>query len=406
MPPARRSGFRKPAAAWLGGLLGLALAAQSLDSLAAQSLDPLALQADGAASQQAADPLGLRVELSQQWFQLRHPPAAAVPAQQQGLVLDLRREWSLGSRTRVGLSNRAERLWSSARTQTRNALREAYVSHQWANGWFIDAGRINWRHGVASGFNPSDFLRDGAGIAQATQDPRALRENRLGTVMLRQQWLGEAGSIQAALIPAIAHGNDSPRGFGWRRTNARAALLLKLAPNLSERSTFDAIAYWRQGDAPRWGANLTYLASDAWVLHAEIAYAQRGTLPTALRPPTWRSADAQRWGLDHALGATWASASGPVWTIELQRDARQQSRAAFVRMAWDKPLGWPGTQLAAFVRQDLDHARRWWQLDLDWHLSGRHSLSLLLGGTAGRSARLAHAGGARHRAALAWRVSL
>ena len=403
MPPVRLLAPRQRAAARLGGLLGLGLAVLPL---AAQSLDPLSLQADGAATRQAADPLGLRVELSQQWLGRRSLPATAVSAQQQGFVLDFRREWPLGNRTRAGLSNRAERLWSSARTQTRNALREAYVSHQWASGWFIDAGRINWRHGVASGFNPTDFLRDGAGIVQATQDPRALRENRLGTVMLRQQWLGEAGSIQAALIPAILHGSDSPRAFGWWRTNARDALLLKLAPTLGERSTFDAIAYWRHGDAPRWGANLTYLATDAWVLHAEIAYAQRGTLPTALRPPTWRAADEQRWGLDHALGATWTSASGPVWTIELQRDARQQSRAAFVRMAWDKPLGWPGTQLAAFVRQDLDHARRWWQLDLNWHLSGRHSLSLLLGGTAGRSARLAHAGGARHRAALAWRVSL
>ncbi|MDO4682357.1 MAG: hypothetical protein Q4B17_06150 [Lautropia sp.] len=412
-PMPRRAGCCKPvqktlAAASLSGLLGIGLAAPPVT---AQDLDPLALQADDTATGQAEDPLGLRVELSQQWLERLPPPASAphgvagaLPAQQQRLVLDFRREWQLDGTTRVGLSNHAEHLWSSARTETRNALREAYVSHQWGKGWFTDVGRINWRNGVGTGFNPTDFLRDGASIEQATQDPRALRENRLGTVMLRQQWLGETGSIQAALIPSIPHGNDSPRAFGWRRTNARDALLLKVTPILNERTTFDALAYWRQGDAPRWGANLTYLATDAWVLHAEIACTRRSTLPTALRPPSWRTGDDQRRGLDHALGATWASTSGPVWTIELQRDARQQTRAAFVRMAWEKPFDLPNTQFAAFLRQDLDHARRWWQMDLAWNLNDGHSLSVLLGGTAGSFPMLAHTGAARRQALLAWRM--
>lgn len=382
---------------------------------AAGEIDPLALQADESAAEQTNEPLGLRVELSQQWFDRQDghaidgqgiTSATAVPAHQQRLVLDFRREWQLTGTTRVGLSNRTERLWSSTRTETRNDLREAYLSHQWPGGGFTDAGRINWHNGVGSGFNPTDFLRDGADIEQATQDPRALRENRLGTVMLRQQWLGEAGSIQAALIPAIPHGNDSPRAFGWQRTNARDALLFKVAPTISQRTSFDAIAYWRQGDAPRWGANLSHLATDAWVLHAELAYVQRGTLPTALRPPYWQDADNRRWGLDHALGATWASTSGPVWTVELQRDTRRQNRAAFMRLAWDKPFDLPNTRLAAFLRQDLDQALRGWQIGLAWNLNDRHSLLVLLGGSAGSSAQLARKGGIRHYGLLAWQMDL
>lgn len=399
---------KRLAAASQSCLLGIGLAAAPL---AAQDLDPLALQADDTAADQAADPLGLQVELSQHWFGHRRPAASThrgvdsnLPAQQQRLVLDFRHEWQLDGTTRVGLSNRAEHLWSSTRTETRHALREAHVSHHWGNGWFTDVGRINWRNGVATGFNPTDFLRDGAGLEQTTQDPLALRENRLGTVMLRQQWLGEAGSIQAALIPSIPHGNDSPRAFGWRRTNARDALLLKVAPAVSQRTTFDAIAYWPQGEKSRWGVNLTHLATDTWVLHAEIALTRRGTLPIALRPPTWQDSDNRHRGLDLALGATWASTTGPVWTFELQRDTRQQTRAAFVRMAWEKPFDLTSTQFAAFLQQDLDHARRWWQLDLAWNIDEGHSLSMLLGGAAGSSSLLAHTGSAHHHALLAWRM--
>lgn len=399
--------------AWTAGTM--AQADPDGDPWPVGGIDPLALQAGDATAEASPNPLGLRVELSQQWFERQSPqamevhdiaPVTAIPAQQQRLVLDFRREWQAGSTTRVGLSNRAERLWSSTGPETRNALREAYISHRWPGGWFTDAGRINWHNGVGSGFNPTDFLRDGAGIEQATRDPRTLRENRLGTVMLRQQWLGEAGSIQTALIPALPHGNDSPRAFGWWRTNSRDAMLLKVAPAVSQRTTFDAIAYWRQGDKPRWGANLTYLATDAWVLHAEIAYAQRGTLPGMLRPPSWQDSDDRHWRLDHVLGATWASTLGPVWTFELQRDARRQSRAAFIRLAWEKPFGLPETWLAALLRQDLDQAQRGWQIELAWHLNGRHSLSMLLGGSAGSSALLARQGSVRRYGLLAWQMDL
>ena len=46
-------------------------------------------------------------------------------------------------------------------------------------------GRINVRNGAALGYNPTDFFRSGALRSVVSIDPNSLRENRLGTVMLR-----------------------------------------------------------------------------------------------------------------------------------------------------------------------------------------------------------------------------
>ena len=51
----------------------------------------------------------------------------------------------------------------------------------------FDFGRINVRGGPGYGYNPTDFFRDGSLRVITSADPFALRQNRMGSVMLRAQ---------------------------------------------------------------------------------------------------------------------------------------------------------------------------------------------------------------------------
>ena len=375
----------------------LAIAALAAPATA-RAFDPLALEPETVVQTEPNPSRGLRAELWSQHFDWRdRPPDAS--GRQQRVLLDLRREWRLNEHVRVGLSNRAERVFVPGRDQTRNALRELYAGIDAPHGGYLDIGRINWRNGVGSGFNPTDYLREGTVIEQGSQDPRALRENRLGTVMLRAQRIGAAGSVQLALIPSLAsHTGSSPTAPGWSRSNPRRAALLKLSPTLDERTTIDVLGYARAGDRPRFGANLTHLWNHSLVLHAEASTGRR----VADAPHPGAAPGVSRSGPDWVFGATWASPAGPVISTELQRDAAVDARALFVRVAWDRPLGLPETDIAAFVRHDLKDRGRLWQIDLAWHLDPRHSLKLLVGGHAGPRDSAHGAIPLRRHATLAW----
>src|SRR6201999_1263826 len=69
----------------------------------------------------------------------------------------------------------------------RNDLREASATWQPVVSYYLEAGRINVRNGAALGFNPTDFFKMRSLVGQASLDPSVLRQNRLGTLMVRAQ---------------------------------------------------------------------------------------------------------------------------------------------------------------------------------------------------------------------------
>lgn len=390
--PAPKAGLAAAAAALLFAAgLATPLAA------AGQAVDPLALQADDDPSAAAPEPSGLRLEAWAQASDMRPVAgAAAQPRQQQRLVLDFRREWSWGPDWKLGLSNRLEQVRArqdsgGSDSELRHALREAYASWRWAPGLYLDAGRIQWRNGVASGFNPSDFLKRGAVLDLGTLNPQALRENRLGTVMLRQQWLGDAGSLQLAWIPKLSSApvgeasaatprsampiKPNPRSPAWERTNGDDAALLRWAPRTPDSWSAEGLAYARAGEPVRWAANLTALLGESWIVYGEWSNgraALRSQAPTA--------------GHDQELaaGATWTSPWGWAATVERhQATTPGNTDAWFTRLAWDQALGMRDVNLAAFMRVAAQDRSRLWQLDARWHVNDRHSLALIWGGTHG-----------------------
>jgi hypothetical protein len=82
-------------------------------------------------------------------------------------------------------------------------LKEAYVSWQPHSSLLLDAGRINGRQGVAFGYNPTDFFRSDAIRSVVSIDPNSLRDNRLGTVMLRGQQLWDSGALSVVYAPRL-----------------------------------------------------------------------------------------------------------------------------------------------------------------------------------------------------------
>ena len=165
--------------------------------------------------------------------------------------------------------------------ETVNSLREAYLSWQPESGnTVVEFGRINLRYGPGYGYNPTDFFRDGSLRALTTADPFALRENRLGSVMLRAQRLWTGGSLSVALSPKLA---ERPNPDGWSldlgSTNNRDRALVALGTQFSQRVSGQLLAYKEEGQSPALGANLTALLSDAAVAHLEWS---RGSEPDLL----------------------------------------------------------------------------------------------------------------------------
>ncbi|MFY7941275.1 MAG: hypothetical protein ACOVOX_10240, partial [Burkholderiaceae bacterium] len=124
------------------------------------------------------------------------------------LSLDIKHQSKLADNWRVVFSNRLDHLRPAGNgyPSTLNSVREAYVG--WQNEeatTLVELGRVNWRYGTGYGYRPTDIFRDGSLRAVTTADPLAQRENRLGTVMLRGQYIGGAGTVALAYAPKVAN---------------------------------------------------------------------------------------------------------------------------------------------------------------------------------------------------------
>ncbi|OLP07266.1 hypothetical protein [Rhodoferax antarcticus] len=154
---------------------------------------------------------------------------------------------------------------------TVNSLREAYLSWQPGGGNTIyELGRINLRYGPGYGYNPTDFFRDGSLRTLTSSNPFAMRENRLGSAMLRAQRLWQGGSLSVAYSPKL---EDRASPSGWDldlgATNNRNRGLVALSTQFSQKLSSQWLLYKEQGESAAVGANMTALLSDAAVAHVE-----------------------------------------------------------------------------------------------------------------------------------------
>ncbi|MCW5667477.1 MAG: hypothetical protein KIT35_26885 [Piscinibacter sp.] len=341
-------------------------------------------------------------------------------------ALDLRLQWDLAPDWRAAWSSRLELVhaWREDpgavdREQDLHSLREAWLSwrrDRAERSTFVDLGRINVRLGSASGFNPTDVFKTGAARAVSNADPRALRLDRLGVVMLRLQRVAPSGSLTLALAPRLSRRegiDERVFALALERTNGSAAALLKWSPQWSESVSVDGTLFQREGGEPQLGLSGSWLASRSVVLYAEWAGGRRVGLvgPDEATPaPSWR----------HRLtaGGTYTAPAGWELGAELQhagdalsRDAWQRWREAgtgadalrlaqlaqqrayereplvrtglFVRAAWRRAFDLPSLNLGGYLQANGYDRSRLWQLRADWRLDRRWTLTGLVGAADG-----------------------
>jgi hypothetical protein len=207
-------------------------------------------------------------------------PPPAGPNWEERLFFDARKEWRLGDKVQATYSGRLnlraeDTLPIPSHENIRSDFREGNLSWQAAPQSFLDFGRINLKSGVAAGFNPTDFFKTRSVVEPLSSDPAVLREDRLGTLMLRGQQLWEHAGVTTAFAPKLydpsrIYTNTNLPSFDpmLDRTNAHDRFLLKANADLAENLSPELLFY-REGNATRWGADLTRSIGQSIVAYGE-----------------------------------------------------------------------------------------------------------------------------------------
>lgn len=208
---------------------------------------------------------------------------------QERLFFDVRKEWNLADRLGLTYSGRlnlrAENdLSFPTHENVINDLRELYLGWQPLDRTYLDAGRINLKSGVALGFNPTDFFRTRVVVEPLSADPTVLREDRLGTLMVRAQQLWEGGSFTAAYAPRLYKPSpiytslDIPSVDPMLdRTNAHNRFLAKVSVNLANNFSPEFLLY-TEGGQTRLGTNLAVGLGQKVVAYLEWSGGRRASL--------------------------------------------------------------------------------------------------------------------------------
>jgi hypothetical protein len=162
--------------------------------------------------------------------------------------------------------------------------REFYASWGPLPGLYLEAGRINLKSGVAVGRNPTDFFKTKAVVEPLSIDPTVLRENRLGTVMIRAHYLWDRGSIAVAFAPRLASARpvystpDLPSVDPMLdRTNDGHRLLVKSSVDWHSGLSTEVLGYL-EGSQFQFGANLSYGIGASVVVYSEWSGGRRTSL--------------------------------------------------------------------------------------------------------------------------------
>lgn len=191
--------------------------------------------------------------------------------QTQRLSVDVQVDTRIASAWRGVLSDQVDQRWQRRfdDASTINTLKEAYLSWQASPEQALDGGRVNARHGVASGYNPTDYFRSGANRSIVAIDPASLKKNRQGSVMLRGQTLWNGGSLTAMLSPHLAdQATDASFSLDLGATNRQDRWLVALSQQVAGFNP-QWLLYGEDQQPPQLGFNLTGLLGQATVAYVE-----------------------------------------------------------------------------------------------------------------------------------------
>jgi hypothetical protein len=304
------------------------------------------------------------------------PPGPRASDWQERLFFDVNKELRLADRLSITYSDRlnlrAENdLDFPTHENLINDLRELYVNWHALDSTYLDVGRINLKSGVALGYNPTDFLRTRAVVEPLSADPTVLREDRLGTLMLRAQQLWQGGSVTAAFAPAVErpsaiYTNLNLPSFDpmLDRTNAQNRFLVKGSVNAASNFSPELVLY-HEGNQLRTGANLAAGFGQKVIAYAEWSGGSRasllddalrygrdtGTLPATA--PAVLPKSSQSFQNELSVGASYTSENRITFNLEYHFN-----QAGFTRADWrnwfaagrDSPAASPAGRELWYVR--------------------------------------------------------
>jgi len=208
---------------------------------------------------------------------------------QDRLFLDVRKGWKIGDDLKVYYSGRLnlraeDDLATPSHGEVINDLREAYLSWKPLDQTYLDVGRINVKGGVALGYNPTDYFKTRAVAEPLSADPTALREDRLGTFMVRGQFVWSGGSVTGVFAPRLydsspIYTNTNLPSFNpmLDRTNAQNRGLIKVSLDVADNFNPEFLLY-REGDQTWTGANLTAAIGQTVVTYLEWSGGNQASL--------------------------------------------------------------------------------------------------------------------------------
>ena len=238
---------------------------------------------------------------------------------------------------------------------------DAYAAWQPDSTRQLALGRINVRYGVATGFNPTDFLRDSAVRSVISADPASQRDNRQGTVMLRAQQWWDGGAANLLLAPALEHAPASPTlQPDANATNQRQRWLASVSQPAWPLSP-QWLLYHAAGEGSRLGLNLSSVLGQATVLYGEWAGARYGS---------------QGWRNQLASGVQYTLPGKLTLGLEWQYDGSALDDAQWAALA-RQPPAYLAYRLQQQQRGNLP-SRRQWLLQARWQdVQPRLDLALL-----------------------------
>lgn len=319
--------------------------------------DALALQA--APSSEGSKEVPLRLALEASFGRIERTQGLGAQDGRR-VSIDLRYSRRLGPAWRLSFSDRLDDIHPLPEGQrsTRNSLRELYAAWQeQGSETSVEIGRINLRHGPAMGYNPTDYFRAGALRTITTADPIALRENRLGTGLLRVSRLGADTGYSVAIAPKLDSADDT--GNAWSpafgATNNNDRILLTGNARLSERINFQALALAERGRSPSLGASTTALLSDAVVAYGEWSYEKSRSLRDEILSAP---GSAKRYH-KAAVGMTYTLPTGLAVTAEAEYNGAGLDREAWMQVLGHGPAAYERYVALTQPSQELGSVRAW-----------------------------------------------
>lgn len=199
--------------------------------------------------------------------------------------LDMKYDRALAPGVRLILSDRFDLRSQDkfAHHASVNTPREGYLSWQASDRRVFDAGWINQHNGAASGYNPTDYFRDSALRSISSVDQASLRENRLGSAMLRGQLLWKGGSASALFSPRLAAADGTPlRTPRTDATNRAGRWLLTASHQISDQLDAQVLLFGAGHGRHQLGLNLSGVVNDATVFYAEWSGGRSESLQASL----------------------------------------------------------------------------------------------------------------------------